>query len=263
MRRGETRRLRLERCGSCGWLAERCSEVFVRNHSFQNFKRHAFSASMWRCGGRQSQLLHSRNLKLPLWARQSRGIRPFLVISPPLTSVEIRLRVGNVLLEPQLQSPGIGQSTRCIQRLCHRPQLRCRILHLRDTHGGLARIRLDQVVGIKEGPSMSDKNPDAHLARNLRHLVIPLPRIRVRVLFEHQVRDPPRAEQLWQNRLRGFAHNEQFGFRVQSRDGCREVGLAVEEELPPVGPHARAVDVVGVPGPDRVEGARFEGQSRL
>ena len=36
--------------------------------------------------------------------------------------------------------------------------------------------------------------------------------------------------------------------------------MAIEEKLPPVGSDSCPVDVVGVPGPDRVEGGRLQGE---
>ena len=71
---------------------------------------------------------------------------------------------------------------------------------------------------------------------------------------------PPLLPQQGKHHLRFPAHNVEFLLGVQLAVVGREVGLAFEEEAPPVGAHGHAEDVVGVPGPEGDEDAGVQGE---
>jgi hypothetical protein len=85
----------------------------------------------------------------------------------------------------------------------------------------------------------------------------------IRVLLEDEVGHAPGLEELWEQGLGRLAEDKEPGLVVQPGDGFREVVLAVEEELPPVGAALCAVDVVGVPREDGPEALWVEVQGGL
>ena len=97
-----------------------------------------------------------------------------------------------------------------------------------DAHRRLSPILGHELVGVVQRASNARHQLDARGGGQLGDLGIAVARIRVSVLFEDQVRDAPRLEELREQRRRRLAHEEELGLCVELGDARREVRLAVK-----------------------------------
>ena len=100
--------------------------------------------------------------------------------------------------------------------------------HLRNAHRRLPAVFLDQSIWIVQSAPNADDHLNAGIFRDAHHLRIPITSVSVGILLEDEMRDAPSVEELREERLRGFANQEQLRPRVDLGDGRRKVRLTVE-----------------------------------
>ena len=84
------------------------------------------------------------------------------------------------------------------------------LLNLSDTHGWLASVCFDKLIGVVQGPSHLRNYLDTCMPCQFHNLLVPFPRIRIGIFFKDQMRDIPRLEKLYQERLGRFPYHKQF-----------------------------------------------------
>lgn len=178
--------------------------------------------------------------------------------------VDVGLGGRHVLLDAlERRLPRIRQRVGRRQRAGDGAHLGGGLLQLGETHGGFASVALDQVVAVPQRAAGAHDNLDAGPTGRLHDVGIAGARVGVRVLFEHEMGHAPGLEKLGEDSLGCFADDQELGPGVEGGDGGGEIGLAVEEVLPPVQPAACPVDIMRIPGEDGPEHGRVQCQGSV